>query len=92
MEEAYRQLSMFCKRKNGKSYIKRDYEEVAKDMKALYDEDPVLCLKVTFVIRGICRYAGNNKVYGLNQRKEGVMRMYWLMKNHPNVFYLNIRK
>lgn len=91
MEEAYRQLSMFCKRKNGKSYAKRDYEEVAKDMKVLYDEDPVLCLKVTFVIRGICRYVGNGKVYGLNQRKEGVMRMYWLMKNHPNVFYLNIR-
>lgn len=79
--------------------VSRKYDEVSNDMKALWMYSPEYCVKLTFIIRGMCRkglcFGKDGKkvlnVYGLNQRKEGTMRMYWILQNHPEVFYSNFR-
>lgn len=89
------QFSAMRKQEN----ISRKYKDVSNDMKALWMHSPEYCVKLTFIIRGMCRKGlvfGKNEniilsVYGLNQRKEGTMRMNWLLQNHPEVFYSNFR-
>lgn len=87
-QEVYRQINAMYK-KDGN--IKRKYCDIADDMQKLYDIDPKFCVSVTCVIRGMCRQQRNKKIFGLNQRHEGTMRMYWLMKNYPKLFYANVK-
>jgi hypothetical protein len=78
----------------------RSYYEVDKDMRLLWSQNPLLCLKLSVYIRMITRtptYISNkNKTKkfsiqkGQGLKNEGIMRIMWIAINYPKVFYKNI--
>ena len=75
----------------------RSYEEVDKDMKLLWSQDPKLALKLTFFIRTITRktklFNGNvtsSVQRGQGLKHEGILRMMWVALNHPTTFWNNL--
>jgi len=75
----------------------RSYSEVAKDMELLWFQDPKLTISLTFYIRLITRktqlFDGNKlskTQRGQGLKNEGIMRMFWLYRNHKKQFEDNI--
>ena len=75
----------------------RPYSSISKDMKELWDIDPMYTLKLLFYIRLITRKVKfsngteTSKVQkGAGLRHEAFMRMLWLAVNHSDVFYKNL--
>ena len=75
----------------------RPYSSISKDMKELWDIDPMYTLKLLFYIRMITRKVKllngteTSKVQkGAGLRHEAFMRMLWLAVNHSEVFYKNL--
>ncbi|MGM9531981.1 DUF2828 family protein [Intestinibacter sp.] len=75
----------------------RPYSSVSKDMKTLWDIDPLYTLKLLFYIRLITRKVKlldgteTSKVQkGAGLRHEAFMRMLWLAINHSEAFYKNL--
>lgn len=75
----------------------RPYSSVSKDMKELWDIDPMYTLKLLFYIRLITRKVKfhngteTSKVQkGAGLRHESFMRMLWLAVNHSDTFYKNL--
>ena len=83
------------------SYFKepRSYNDVAKDMKLLWSQNPKLCLKLAVYIRLVTR---KSKIVdgeavevldvqrGQGIKHEGIMRMLWLAINQPLTFKANM--
>ena len=75
----------------------RPYSSISKDMKELWDIDPMYTLKLLFYIRLITRKVKfsngteTSKVQkGAGLRHESFMRMLWLAVNHSDTFYKNL--
>lgn len=75
----------------------RPYSSISKDMKELWDIDPIYTLKLLFYIRLITRKVKfsngteTSKVQkGAGLRHESFMRMLWLAVNHSEIFYKNL--
>ena len=75
----------------------RPYSSISKDMKELWDIDPMYTLKLLFYIRLITRKVKfsdgteTSKVQkGAGLRHEAFMRMLWLAVNHSDTFYKNL--
>lgn len=76
----------------------RSYKEIAKDMSSLWAQNPLLTLKLTVYFRlitRVCKYPfwnAKTKTVQIGQglKHESIMRMLWLMINHPDVFLANI--
>lgn len=75
----------------------RPYSSISKDMKELWDIDPMYTLKLLFYIRLITRKVKllngteTSKVQkGAGLRHEAFMRILWLAINHSEVFYKNL--
>ena len=75
----------------------RPYSSISKDMKELWDIDPMYTMKLLFYIRLITRKVKfsngteTSKVQkGAGLRHEAFMRMLWLAVNHSDVFYKNL--
>ena len=75
----------------------RPYSSISKDMKELWDIDPMYTMKLLFYIRLITRKvkfsngAETAKVQkGAGLRHEAFMRMLWLAVNHSDTFYKNL--
>ena len=75
----------------------RPYSSISKDMRELWNIDPMYTLKLLFYIRLITRKVKfsngteTSKVQkGAGLRHEAFMRMLWLAVNHSDVFYKNL--
>lgn len=75
----------------------RSYEDISKDMRKLWVQNPELTLKFTLYIRMITRtihYTNGDKTEvvqrGQGLKHEGIMRMMWIAINYPEVFWNNI--
>ena len=75
----------------------RSYSSISKDMKELWDIDPMYTMKLLFYIRLITRKVKfsngteTSKVQkGAGLRHEAFMRMLWLAVNHSETFYKNL--
>ena len=75
----------------------RPYSSISKDMKELWDIDPMYAMKLLFYIRKITRKVKfsngteTSKVQkGAGLRHEAFMRMLWLAVNHSETFYKNL--
>lgn len=75
----------------------RDMSEVAKDMLALWAENPEMALRFAFYLRMITRIVKltegktTEKLQkGQGARDESFKRLLWVAENHPDVFYTNI--
>lgn len=75
----------------------RTYQEVEKDSKVLWEENPVLAVCFILYIRLITRvvnlFNGNKTKTvqrGAGLRTEGILRMIWLHVNYPETFWKNI--
>ena len=75
----------------------RPYSSISKDMKELWDIDPMYTLKLLFYIRLVTRKVKfhngteTSKVQkGAGLRHEAFMRMLWLAVNHSDTFYKNL--
>lgn len=75
----------------------RPFENISKDMQALWDENPENATKFAFFVRLISRtvqYLDGSKTKepqkGMELKNEGIMRLIWLATNQPDAFYKNI--
>lgn len=73
----------------------RPFSEIEKDMKILWDLDPLKAIRLSFYIRMITRETillNGEKVSSIGQglKYEGIMRMFWVAKNHSESFYKNL--
>lgn len=77
----------------------RSYKEVAEDMKLLWHEDPLMCVKLAVYVRLITRKSvvvTKKKTEtlevqrGTGLKNEGIMRFLWLAINHSKTFKANI--
>lgn len=77
----------------------RSYKEVAEDMKLLWHEDPLMCIKLAVYVRLITRKSvvvTKKKTEtlevqrGTGLKNEGIMRFLWLAINHSKTFKANI--
>lgn len=81
----------------------RLYVEIEYDMQKLWKADPQKALKFILYIRMITRSTNiiemddvdgfkktDEAQIGAGLRYEGIMRMYWLAVNHPNIFNKNL--
>lgn len=74
----------------------RPFAEIAKDCEALWAEDPLKAVKMSFYIRTITRPTDfNGKTTSITQRgaelkHEGIMRLMWLYTKDRNTFLANL--
>ena len=75
----------------------RSYKDISKDMEALWSQDPLMTLKFTVYIRlitRVCKFPNGETTeqvqIGQGLKHEGIMRLLWLMINHPDAFLSNI--
>lgn len=75
----------------------RDYALIAKDMQALWAENPENAVKFAFYCRMISRkvqYLDGTTTEepqkGLELKHEGMMRLLWLEINHPETYWKNV--
>jgi len=76
----------------------RSYQEIDKDMRLLWGQNPEMTLKLTLFTRLITRKvqlwdgSKTNEVQrGQGLKHEGIVRMVWVAINHPDAFWLNIQ-
>lgn len=76
----------------------RSYQEIDKDMRLLWGQNPEMTLKLSFFTRLITRKvqlwdgSKTNEVQrGQGLKHEGIVRMVWVAINHPDAFWLNIQ-
>ncbi len=76
----------------------RSYEDISNDMRLLWSQNCLLCLKLAFYIRLITRKSKIVKdkdveildvQRGAGLKHEGIMRMLWLALNQPETFKAN---
>jgi len=79
------------------NYRGRSFEEVSKDMCAIWDENPLMALRFPFYLRMITRKVEINKNFvsdkvqmGQGARDEAFKRLLWIAREHKNDFYENI--
>ena len=72
----------------------REVDDIYDTMKVLWNIDPLLTLKEAFYLRLISRDIKNIILYkkqiGAGLKYEFIIRMLWLLHNHPNVFKKNL--
>lgn len=75
----------------------RNYFDIAKDMRTLWDINPLNAMKLVFYIRLVTRKTEltdgsktSSVQRGQGLKHEGVMRMIWVAINYPEVFYNNL--
>lgn len=74
----------------------RSFKEIDKDMRTLWDINPLLTMKLVFYIRLISRNPKDLEgvVYkphiGQGLKHESIMRLIWVEVNYPQVFYDNL--
>lgn len=76
----------------------RTYEEISKDMQTLWSQNPFLTLKFMVYLRLITRVSvlpDSGTKMSVTQRGQGlihesIMRMLWLIINHPVIFIENV--
>lgn len=75
----------------------RKYSEIAKDMETLWSQNPLLTLKLLVYLRlitRVCRFPDGTLTKttqrGQGLKHESIMRMIWLIVNHPEVFIKNV--
>ena len=74
----------------------RPYHEIDKDMRILWDSNPVNAMKLLLYIRLVTRKVDlidGQKLEvqrGQGLKHEGIMRMIWVHINYPTVFYQNL--
>lgn len=75
---------------------KRSYSEIEKDMKKLWEKDPILTMKLTFYMRLITRDCKglNNEIWkgqiGQGLKHESIFRLIWIEINNRKTFYKNL--
>lgn len=85
-------LLRVLKHKDG-TMKRTEIHEILNNLKSVSEED---CVKFIFVVRAMSRRQlsfmnkDNLKTFGFNRMKTGLEMMYWLLKNMPEVFNLNI--
>ena len=75
----------------------REYSEISKDMETLWSQNPLLTLKLLVYFRlitRVCRFPDSTSTKttqrGQGLKHESIMRMLWLIVNHPEVFIKNV--
>lgn len=74
----------------------RNFEEIDKDMRILWNINPLLTMKLVFYIRLISRNPKDlegmvHKPHiGQGLKHESIMRLIWVEVNYPQVFYDNL--
>ena len=79
------------------NYRGRDFNEVAKDQCALWDENPLYAVRFPFYLRLVTRKTKINEQFvtdsvqkGQGSRDEAFKRLLWLAREHSQEFYDNI--
>lgn len=75
----------------------RKYNEISKDMEILWSQNPLLTLKLLVYLRlitRVCRFPDGTSTKttqkGQGLQHESLMRMLWLIVNHPEIFIKNV--
>ncbi len=75
----------------------RKYSEISKDMETLWSQNPLLTLKLLVYLRlitRVCQFPDGTSTKttqrGQGLKHESIMRMLWLIINHPEVFIKNV--
>lgn len=75
----------------------RKYSEISKDMETLWSQNPLLTLKLLVYLRlvtRVCRFPDGTLTKttqrGQGLKHESIMRMLWLIVNHPEIFIKNV--
>jgi len=75
----------------------RTYNDIAKTMDLLWSQDKLLTLRIILYTRMITRQVqlfNGNKTIGTQRgqglKHEGIYRMVWLARNHPETFWKNV--
>ena len=85
-------LLRVLKHKDG-TMKRTEIHEILNNLKSVSEKD---CVKFIFVVRAMSRRQlsfmnkDNLRTFGFNRMKTGLEMMYWLLKNMPEVFNLNI--
>ena len=75
----------------------RKYSEISKDMATLWSQNPLLTLKLLVYLRlitRVCQFPDGTLTKttqrGQGLKHESIMRMLWLIVNHPEIFIKNV--